>query len=121
VGFFLVSQQVKSRKRKVRRGLILMLLQNKIAVIYCGKIDHKEMGMFGSVKKFLRLRSIQCTLRDCGKRAKFAATVHLVSGDVTFGRARPICGSQECWDKMKAIERVEDLRLTPIGVSIFSV
>jgi len=75
---------------------------------------------------FLRRKPvIRCCLRDCNSRAKYSAGVkHMTMeglGSSTLGTIRPICDSEKCLTTMKRVQQTDQITLTPIGSSIYSV
>ena len=68
---------------------------------------------------------IPCCIRDCSSKAKYSAGVkHMTAeglGTSTLGTIRPICDSEKCLTTMKRVEQTDQIILTPIGSSIYSV
>jgi len=75
---------------------------------------------------FHRKPVIRCCIRSCNSKAKYAAGIKRIEeiqcmGSSVYGTIRPICDSEECLETMKRVEKTDQITLTPIGISIYSV
>ena len=74
---------------------------------------------------FRRKSVIRCCIRDCNSKAEYSAGVkRMISkcmGQSVSGTIRPLCGAKKCLNIMKRVEQTNQITLTPIGSSIYSV
>ncbi len=61
---------------------------------------------------------IRCCIKGCNSKAEYSAGVGNWFGG---GTIRPLCGKIECLETMKRVEITDEVTITPIGVSIYSL